>query len=411
MSFFFKSFGCRVNQAEAMDMKAVLAAAGYCEAEAPEKSAVVIINSCTVTARADQKVRQYIKRVKKDSPRTKIILTGCMATAQTEQERKNTLVDYVVPNAEKDCLPERLKRWSPPDRHPDGGSLRMNKARALVKVQDGCQNFCSYCIIPYVRRRVWSQPPDAVAADVLRKLDAGFYEIVLCGINIGMYRYDETDIGGLVKKLLSINDLKRLRLSSIEPDGVSDELIEQYHDERICAHIHMPVQSGSAAVLKRMNRNHDLDFYYGLLKKLSALPRAMTIGTDIITGFPGESLEDLEASKQLMKSGFNYFHIFPYSPREGTPAAGMAEQLPMSVRKDRARELLALGSRMNKRFRESFIGKNVCVVIEKRSPDHFTGTSSEFFKVRVSEKAPGQIKTVNVRITAVRDAYLEGQTV
>lgn len=347
------TFGCKVNQYETQMLREYFRRSGY-ELTESGPADCAIINSCTVTASADRQCRQLVRKILRDAPGCRIIVTGCYAArsgrelsglgAQVEVVTdKYTLLDG-VPHAAITAF--------------DGHS------RAFVKVQDGCDAFCSYCIVPHVRPKLWSRPVPEIVNEVRLLIDQGYPEIVLTGIHLGRHA---DGLSAVLRAILAVPGDFRVRLSSIEALEITDELLELMKSEprRICAHLHVPLQSAADDVLKRMNRRYNAAKFTSIIEKVSAALPAAGITTDVIVGFPGERDEDFAATHAVLSCGlFSRLHVFPYSPREGTPAASLPEQVHSSVIKERCRSLAALDTRLQEEFWKRFIGTVRPVVCE-----------------------------------------------
>jgi threonylcarbamoyladenosine tRNA methylthiotransferase MtaB len=340
---------------------------------------VVVLNTCTVTATADDELRQVVRRIHRNRPEARIVVTGCYAQRAPEELAALPGVQWVVGNSHKVEIPDLVAAG--PDYH---GEIRVgeigreflaapiedalgDRTRPNLKVQDGCSNACSFCIIPSVRGRSRSAPADDVIAQV-RTLAAKYREVVLSGINLGRWGRDFTGSGlrlvDLVRRLLDETPVERLRLSSVEPMDFSDALLQlMAESDRIAKHVHAPLQSGSDTVLRRMHRKYRPRHYADRITKARALMPDCAVGADVMTGFPGETDAEFEDSRAFIESlPFTYLHVFTYSARPGTPAAEAPNQVPMDVRKHRTHVLRALAEQKNRAFRESFVGQRLSVV-------------------------------------------------
>jgi threonylcarbamoyladenosine tRNA methylthiotransferase MtaB len=379
-SFHVQNFGCRASQADGAAIESALLGKGMCQASVGEAE-LVVLNSCTVTALADQDVRKAVHRVHRENPEARILVTGCYAQRAPEELAVLPGVYWVVGNSHKIEIPEIVT-----DREaPYHGEIRVgdifaahdflsapvedaasDRTRPNLKIQDGCNNRCSFCIIPFVRGRSRSAPADQVVAQV-GNLASRYREIVLSGINLGRWGREPGNtlrLPDLIRRLLNETEVARLRLSSVEPMDWSDDLLELVAaSTRIAKHVHAPLQSGSDRVLRRMHRKYRPRHYEDRVRKARAWMPDAAIGADVMTGFPGETREEFEESRAFIESlPFTYLHVFTYSERPGTPAAESPDPVPHEIRKDRNRILRELAAAKNLEFRRRMIGRTLSVV-------------------------------------------------
>ena len=410
-SFHISNFGCRASQSEGAAIQDELVGAGAVEADSPYDAGVLVVNSCTVTEEADRDVRRLIRRVARRSPGTEIIVTGCYAQRRPQELASMPQVRYVVGNSHKAIVPglvlDSLRDPSGPGRaeifcsdifdekvlavSPNQGSA--GRTRVTVKVQDGCDANCSFCIIPSVRGRSRSLDPGDVVGQVRKLVERGYREVVFSGIHLGSYGRDltsRTSLSDLIRLTLAgLPDLERLRLSSIEPREVNSEIIGLVATHsRIAHHLHVPMQSGCARILGEMRRPYSPDYYARLVQRIrEAVPDA-AIGADIMVGFPGETdNEFLETYRLIEASPLTYLHVFPYSARPGTAAAEMEGVIPENVARFRGQHLRSLIARKNAAFRRTFVGQELEVLIldDDAEAGWRAGISDNFIKVRVPE--------------------------
>ncbi|MDR0888832.1 MAG: MiaB/RimO family radical SAM methylthiotransferase [Coriobacteriales bacterium] len=356
--FYVHNLGCKVNRAESNSIIAYYLSNGFTES-GPGDADLVIINTCTVTAEADHKTRKAIRHFAGMPQHPRVIVTGCGAVAYGAALEE--LGDNIKVSVDKpDCPPARNVDSQPAGHH----------ARVDIKVQDGCDNRCTYCIVPYVRGRARSVPQASIISEVQDIVSAGVHEIVLTGINLGRYHSDDAkDAGlpGLLKAICDLCDGFRVRLSSIEPEDVTPGLLEAMssHKHRICAHLHIPLQSGSDDILAAMGRHYDTAAYMGVVEAArDALPN-IALSTDVIVGFPGEEDEDFKRTCTICRmAGFSRVHVFRYSMRPGTPAASMPGQLPSAVKQKRSEALRALADDLQTADAQARIGSVEQVLIE-----------------------------------------------
>jgi len=386
--FWVKNFGCRASQADGAAIEAGLAASGLTVANVPGEADLVVLNTCTVTSTADDEVRQNIRRIHRDHPQARILVTGCYAQRAPAEIAALPGVSLVVGNSHKTRIPELVAGSIPYHGEISSAQVEVgdifaqtdflsapvedalgDRTRPNLKIQDGCNNRCSFCIIPFVRGRSRSAPAEQVIGQV-RRLAERYREIVLSGINLGRWGRDLALDGGrfrladLVRHLLEETPVERLRLSSVEPMDFSDDLLGLMAESpRIAKHVHAPLQSGSDTVLRRMHRKYRPRHYADRIAKAHALMPDCAVGADIMTGFPGESDQEFEDSRAFVDSlPFTYLHVFTYSERPGTPAAEVASQVPVAVRKHRTHVLRDLAAHKNLEFRRSMIGRTLSVV-------------------------------------------------
>jgi len=427
-TFHVENFGCRAAQSEGASIQQELIDNGATAAASAFDANVVIVNSCTVTDEADRQVRQMIRRVAARNPNAQVIVTGCYAQRAPEELSALPHVRYVVGNSHKPLIGELtqqlfaedfsthgraeiicssifLERELKPASHLGSGG----RTRAVVKVQDGCNANCSFCVIPSVRGRSRSMAPVAVIQEVRDLVDRGYKEIVLSGIHLGTYGRDltpKTSLCDLLHGILKNNALERVRLSSIEPLEVTPAIIELVASHpRLAHHFHVPLQSGSPLVLRAMYRPYTADYYQDLAHRLrTAVPDA-SIGADVMVGFPGETDEEFAATYRLIEnSPLTYLHVFPYSSRPGTVAADLPYAVPGHVAKYRAKALRQLMARKNESFRRSMIGRELDVLVLDEDPEggRRSAMSDNFLRVRVAEDIPVNIWT-KVRVVGITE--------
>jgi threonylcarbamoyladenosine tRNA methylthiotransferase MtaB len=381
--FFVQNFGCRATQADGAALESSLVERGLSQAGERACADLVVLNTCTVTVSADDDVRQTIRRVHRENPAARILVTGCYAQRAPQELAVLPGVQWVVGNSHKHAIPD-LITLTPPAA-PYHGNVHVgdifaqqsflsapvedasgDRTRPNLKIQDGCNNRCSFCIIPFVRGRSRGMAADDVVAQV-RRLALRYREAVLTGINLGRWGREPGStlrLAGLVRRLLGETAIDRLRLSSVEPMDVSDELLElMASSARIAQHVHAPLQSGSDRILRRMHRKYRPRHYADRILKARRLMPDAAIGADVMVGFPGETEADFEDSRQFIEQlPFTYLHVFTYSERPGTPAAEDPLTVPMVVRKERNRVLRELADTKNRQFRQCMVGKTLSAV-------------------------------------------------
>ena len=387
MKVYFLTLGCRVNQYETDAARRLFLDNGHENVDSPEEADVCIVNTCSVTGEADRKSSQMLRRMAKNNPNAVIVAMGCSSELKTGEvpadivigtRDKNTVVAKVeefLAQREGKGLDHKTSHTRPEvsktdEYHDFGTVLSPEGTRAFIKVEDGCNNFCTYCVIPYARGRVVSRPEDACVKEAEFLVENGFKEIIVSGIHLCSYGKDQgkdiTALLELLKKIDAIPGLERLRLGSLEPKSMTPEFISGLKElKHLCPHFHLSLQSGSDTVLKRMNRKYTTAEYEDRVNALRAEFPDMSLTTDIITGFPEETEEEFEETiRYAKKLKFAKIHVFPYSVREGTKAADMP-QIDMSIRKARAKRLIEVSSKLEAEFAASMTGKEAEILIEK----------------------------------------------
>lgn len=410
------NLGCKVNAYETEAMQHLLEEAGYEIVPFTQKADVYVINTCSVTNMADRKSRQMLHKAKKNNPDSIVVATGCYVQTSEKEVLNDLSVDIVIGNDRKHDLVRLLEEYSLDSVNDTVDDINDGKhdfeelfidqtkehTRAFIKVQDGCNQFCSYCIIPYARGRVRSRRFENVIAEVERLAANGFKEVVLTGIHLSSYGVDFEEATGLLELIQAVNAVKgieRIRLGSLEPKIVTEHFASELSKlDKICPHFHLSLQSGCDATLKRMNRKYTTKEYERgceLLRKYFVHP---AITTDVIVGFPGETEEEFEQTKAYLEHiHFYEMHIFKYSKRKGTRAAVMPDQIDEQVKAARSEKLIALGHDMSKEFRKFYIGKNEEVLFEEKAvigdKEYFVGYTKEYVKVakKTAENLENQI--------------------
>lgn len=398
------NLGCKVNAYETEAMQHLLEEAGYEIVPFTQKADVYVINTCSVTNMADRKSRQMLHKAKKNNPDSIVVAAGCYVQTSEKEVLNDLSVDIVIGNDRKHDLVRLLEEYSLDSVNDTVDDINDGKhdfeelfidqtkehTRAFIKVQDGCNQFCSYCIIPYARGRVRSRRFENVIAEVERLAANGFKEVVLTGIHLSSYGVDFEEAAGLLELIQAVNAVKgieRIRLGSLEPKIVTEHFASELSKlDKICPHFHLSLQSGCDATLKRMNRKYTTKEYERgceLLRKYFVHP---AITTDVIVGFPGETEEEFEQTKAYLEHiHFYEMHIFKYSKRKGTRAAVMPDQIDEQVKAARSEKLIALGHDMSKEFRKFYIGKNEEVLFEEKAvigdKEYFVGYTKEYVKV------------------------------
>lgn len=413
------TLGCKTNQFESAAMHEALAGEGYRMVGFDEAADVYIINTCTVTAKTDAESRRLIRRAARQNPAARIVVTGCYAQIAPEELRELPGVGLIIGNTEKkeiavllrelDDTPKVLVSDISQERDGSGVFLETHAdhTRAFLQVQTGCDAFCSYCIVPHARGRSRSVPFDEALSGIATFAERGFREVVLTGIHLGGYGLDLEPRRTLLDLLAAAEErqlVPRLRIGSVEPLEVPEEMVRFFASSRIiCPHLHIPLQSGDNHILARMNRKYSTAYYQELLLRLAAAVPGICLGTDVIVGFPGETEREFENSYHFLESlPLAYLHVFPFSPREGTPAAAMPGHLHPSVIRERAKTLRRLSELKRRAYYRSFLGKELLVLVQGKSADGMlSGLSRNYMQVTMAGDESLMNTEVAVEVTEV----------
>lgn len=422
----FYTLGCKVNQYETESIKNQLIKKGYEEVSFEDKADIYIVNSCTVTSVADRKTRNMLRRAKKINPNGAVIVTGCYAQTNSKELLEMEDIDYVVGNTDKSGIVnfiedienrtmEKLKNHNifldSEYTEYEFATLR-EMSRAYVKIQDGCNNFCSYCKIPFARGKSRSRQKDNILKEITKLSQEGFKEIILIGINLGAYGEDLENGGNfedLLKDILKIEGIERVRIGSVYPDKISDEFIEMFANPKLMPHLHISLQSCDDTVLKRMRRKYGNSLIEERLTKLRKAIPNMEYTADVIVGFPGESQEMFQNSYNLIdKIGFSGLHIFQYSDRENTLASTFEDKIDPKVKKERADELEKLKEIMAERERKKYLDRELKVLVEEEKDGYLYGYSENYLRVKFKGKATSLNHIVSVKIDSLEKEMLIG---
>lgn len=408
----FFTLGCKVNQYETQALRELFLNAGFREEESGPAD-FYVVNTCTVTDEADKQAIRLVKKLLQHNPPAKVVVTGCLAETNSIERLSPKL--YVIPNAYKHEMVELLSSMPPgfrlekrtADRFLPLGIARFaGHERAFVKVQDGCDNFCSYCRVPWARGRSFSRNPREVLREVVRLTDGGFKEIVLTGICLGDYRWEGLELADLIVSLRQIKKEFRIRLSSIEPQLMSGKLIDVFSASLVCPHLHIPLQSGDDQILNRMNRRYTQKKYLCLIEKIKKKVKDAAVTTDVLVGFPGEEEGNFHNTVICLKKMIPLrVHIFPFSIRPGTVAANFSGRPGQEAVKKRIELLKALTDELSYGFRKKFLGRELRVLVEgppEKKTKWFSGYSDNYIRVAVENAALEDINNLlPVKITAV----------
>ena len=424
----FQTVGCRLNQYETERMAARLRPYGFRRAKGREPADLYIINTCTVTHRAASDCRYLVRRAARENPKGRIVVVGCYVEHEPDRLAAMDEVDVLIDNSEKDAIADILAQ-----KLPDLFNRELDKScsteltdfhernRAWIKISDGCNQRCSFCIVAIVRGVLKNRPAGEIIDEIINLVDSGYREVVLTGVNMGYYKDESAkrpvkNIAELCRLIVSETDLYRVRLSSIEPQTVTDELVDMFatSNGRICRHFHLPLQSGSLPILKLMRRPYGPETY---LKKVATLKEAAPdtiIGADVIVGFPGETDEDFQLTRQLCESGsIDYLHVFSYSDRPGTTAAEMNGKLNPNVIKERNTILTHISNELRFKSHQCQVGKTLEFIAEhKRTAEGFHwGISDNYLRVKLPNGTNSGKDIVRVKITAAYEDHMKGDLV
>lgn len=428
MKVSFITLGCKVNQYDSQAMREVLENAGYeCE-EFPCVADVYVVNTCTVTQTGDKKSRQMISRAHSLNPEAKIVALGCYAKRAPDEVLSMDGVSIAAGTDDREKILDIIRDIEKEDsnkiiRDKEKrefellSAIREGRTRAQLKIQDGCDRYCTYCIIPYTRGNICSRPLESVKAEFKKLADAGYKEVVITGIHLMSYGKDmggEIDLIDAIEQASEFDAIERIRLGSLEPQLVDDKFLQSLaQNKKICHQFHLSLQSGSTSVLKRMARRYTAEEYYECVERFRKYMPKCAITTDIIVGFPGESEEEFQQTLEFAKKvGFSKIHVFPYSRREGTKAYNMPNQLSRKVKTERASKLIALAKQLEEEYESEFIGSEELVLFEERENEYFKGHTSTYLQVLVKNDDENLSNTIQkVKINEIKENRLYGELV
>lgn len=399
MKFNIITLGCKVNSYESNFMKEALVKNGFSFCNLNEKCDILILNTCTVTDTSDKKSLKEVRRLKRENPNAILVVCGC--SVQNDKTKYDNLgINILMGNINKSNIVSIIEKYlddnTPVEYVAKTRDLPFENmevdisdhTRAYIKIEDGCDNFCSYCIIPFVRGKKRSKDFSLVLREVQHLANNGYKEIVLTGIDTGGYESNGKDLTDLIHEMSKINGIERIRQSSIEITQINEKFINELkNNKKICDHIHIPLQSGSDSILKLMNRKYDLKYFFDKIDMIRSVRPDISITTDVIVGFPGETEEMfLETMETCKKINFSKIHAFPYSERKGTKASMMDGKVPESVKHERVKKLLELSDSLEKSYYDKFKGKNKDVLIEEVNEFGSKGHTSNYLMVHTNEK-------------------------
>lgn len=427
MNICYYTLGCKVNQYETQAMREIFQSNGHNESNI-KNADIIIINSCTVTAESDRKTRQLLRRCRRENAKAIIVLTGCMVQAFPEKAKELLEADIIVGNTDTRRIIELAEKYIYERRREVSVEKHINgecyntpsissfneRTRAFMKIEDGCDRFCSYCIIPTARGRVRSRSIEDIKREAKALAKAGYLEIVLVGINLSAYgKGEDFDLCDAVDAVASVDGIKRVRLGSLEPDHISDEMLARFKaQEKFCPQFHLSLQSGCDATLKRMNRKYDSAFYLDLVNKIRNTFSDTAITTDIMVGFAGETEEEFNQSLEFAKKiGFARAHIFAYSRREGTVAAGLPNQVTTAEKERRSSLLSDVCKKSEDDFLQSLVSKTFPVLFENMNDGYNEGYTPNYSRVCVNTEAPLTGKLLNVKLIKCEDGHCIGELI
>ena len=414
----FITLGCKVNQYETNSMIQQFLQQGYEVVETEEKSQICIVNTCTVTNMSDRKSRQMLRKFKAKNPDAIIVAVGCYAQVAKQELEQMQEIDLVLGNNEKKEIVKYVEKFLHEQTNENtvtdvmyqkeyvdlGITTYTDRNRAVVKIQDGCDRFCSYCIIPYARGHVRSRKPESIIEEVQKLCEKGEKEIIITGIHIASYGKDfkeKIELIDLLEKLDKIDGIERIRLGSLEPLIITQEFMERLSKlKHICHHFHLSLQSACDETLKRMNRRYNMQQFEEIVQRIRNIYENAVLTTDIIVGFPGETEKEFdETYSRLKQIAFYKMHVFPYSPRKGTKAAEFKEQVDGSIKEKRSEILIELSNKNQLEYNKKYIGRDVEVLWEERENEYLKGHTENYIlvKYKTKEELQNMITTVNIK--------------
>lgn len=418
-------YGCKVNQYETNAMTQKFIEKGYEVIEHSKKADIYIINTCTVTNMSDRKSRQMLRRMKEQNENAIVVAVGCYAQVAKEELKKIPEIDLVLGNNEKLKITDYVEDYIDKNENQfeiedvmhskefyDFGDVTFTeKTRAVIKIQDGCDRFCSYCIIPYARGRVRSRKPESVVSEIEKIAKEGIKEVVITGIHIASYGKDfknDYRLIDLLEELNKINGIERIRLGSIEPLLITEEFVNRLKKlEKVCHHFHLSLQSGCNETLKRMNRRYTIEEFKEIVERLRNTYKDVMLTTDIIVGFPGENEEEFEETYKFLKDiKFYKMHIFKYSPRKGTKAAEMKEQVNGNIKEERSKKLIELSDENEKEYNEKYIGKEVEILFEEEKEGLYKGHTQNYILAYYKTNKKLENKIVRVKCIGTETEHI-----
>ena len=421
----FITLGCKVNQYETNSMIQQFIEQGYKILEPEQKADIYVVNTCTVTNISDRKSRQMLRKVKKINKNAIIVACGCYVQVAKEEVKKMQEIDLILGNNEKKQIVEIVENYIKNKNKKEkienvmdqkeyvelGETSYTEKTRAVIKVQDGCDRFCTYCIIPYARGRVRSRNPKNIISEIEKIAKKGIKEVIITGIHVASYGKDfkeEYKLIDLLEQINKIDRIERIRLGSLEPLLITKEFIERLKKlEKICHHFHLSLQSGCNSTLKRMNRRYTTNQFEEIVCNLRKAYKDVILTTDIIVGFPGETQEEFEETyKFLEKINFYKMHIFKYSPRKGTKAAIMEQQIDATVKEQRSQKLIQLSNKNQNEYNKKYIGKDVEILVEEKKDGIYFGHTQNYILASIESNEQLENKVIKAKCIDSTNEYI-----
>ncbi|EGV52671.1 tRNA (N(6)-L-threonylcarbamoyladenosine(37)-C(2))-methylthiotransferase MtaB [Candidatus Endoriftia persephone] len=412
MRVHLKTLGCRLNEAELESWSREFRGLGHSLTQDPEQADLLVVNTCAVTEEAVRKSRKLLGRAHRQNPEARLVVTGCYASLDPTASASADGVDLVVPNQDKEQLVQIVQRELDLNIMPQsvteeesGGLLARGRQRAFIKVQDGCRYRCTFCIVTLARGEERSRPAEEVIAEINRLHSEGIQEVVLTGVHLGGYGSDiDSDLGQLIDRVLADSEIPRLRVGSLEPWDLPDNFWSRFDNPRFMPHLHLPLQSGSDSVLRRMARRCKSNEFRQLVEEGRQQVPDLNITSDIIVGFPGETEAEWQQSLSFVEQmGFGHLHIFAYSPRSGTKAAGRPNPVPREIKRQRSEQLHQLGEQMKREMLERQLGKQVPLLVEGDGSRGWFGYTPNYLRVEIEAPADAalQNRIIEVKLEAV----------
>lgn len=409
----FKTLGCRLNQYETEALATAFDAKGYQVVDFNQAADAYVINTCTVTGQSDQKSAYYINRAGKQNNKPVIVVTGCMVNNKEESLKEKDVISYLVKNEHKTSIPNLLdahykgeifpEQYLKPDTFSYGAAQQMFHTRSMIKIQDGCDNMCTFCIIPAVRGRAASRHPQQIINNITENIKNGFKEIVLTGVNIGRYKHDNIGFEGLIEKILDIPLEFRLRISSLEPDGFTDRFKALFQHEKLMPHLHLCLQSGSDKVLLKMRRMYTIKTYMDVIHSFKGSYPDFNFTTDIIVGFPGETDDDFKRTIAIAhEAEYSHIHTFKYSRRTGTRADRLPDQIDEKIKEERSKIIRSISETNKRAYLNRFIGSREKILTETKSSYGFQGYGEHYIPI-INSSASRKNEIINTKITDLID--------
>jgi len=423
----FHTLGCKVNQYETEAMEKIFEENQFKIVEDTEVADVYVINTCTVTNLSDRKSRQFIRKVKKINKDAIVAVVGCYSQVSPEEVEKIEGVDVIIGTSDRNKIVELCEKAKYENKkinivrsiktYKEFEKIEVedikSKTRAYIKIQDGCNQFCSYCIIPYARGPIRSRDKDDILSEIEILSKSGFKEIVLTGIHVASYGKDLGDInlGELIQEIALIKDIERIRLSSVEPNLITEDFMNiLVSTKKVCDHFHLSLQSGSNNILKKMNRKYTREEYKEKVDLIRKYMPDAGITTDIIVGFPGETEKEFNETIEFVREiGFSRIHVFKYSPRKGTPAAKYKNQVHGKIKNQRSKELITLGEELTEIFNKRFLNKKMDILYEEKIDGFYEGYTTNYIRVKASANNDIIGNIVETKIINSKDGYLIGE--